>query len=107
MPLERDHVHFVPHASRGPEVGPSTAALCDAIGRQTAADRRRNARDIAPNRRSPQRQGEVVDPATHYFRISGFFETAAPKYDWLNRIVCLGIGQRQAGGPVYSVFEML
>jgi hypothetical protein len=52
-------------------------------------------------------QGEVVDPATHYFRTSGFFETAAPKHDWLNRIVCLGIGQRQAGGPVYSVFEML
>jgi hypothetical protein len=53
------------------------------------------------------RQGEVVDPATHYFRTSGFFETAAPTYDWLNRIVCLGIGQRQPGGPVYSVFEIL
>jgi hypothetical protein len=34
-------------------------------------------------------------------------ESAAPKYDWLNRIVAVGIGQRRADGPVYSVFEVL
>jgi hypothetical protein len=52
-------------------------------------------------------QGEVLDPATHYFRTAAFFETAAPKYDWLNRIVSVGIGHRQKGGPVYSLFEIL
>jgi len=52
-------------------------------------------------------QGEVVDPATYYFRINPLFETASTKYDWLNRIVSIGIGHRQAGGPVYSVFEIL
>ena len=31
--------------------------------------------------------GETVDPATHYFRTAPFFETAAPNYDWINRIV--------------------
>ena len=52
-------------------------------------------------------QGEVVDPSTYYFRISGAFETAAAKYDWLNRIVAIGIGHRLATGPIYSLFELL
>ena len=52
-------------------------------------------------------KGEAVDPADYYFRIATFFETAAAKYDWLNRIVALGIGDRRADGPVYSVFEVL
>jgi hypothetical protein len=51
--------------------------------------------------------GEVVDPATHYFRIAPFFETAAAKYDWLNRTVAIGIGHRRAEGVTYSVFEVL
>lgn len=52
-------------------------------------------------------RGETVDPASYYFRIAPFFETAAPQYDWLNRVVAVGIGDRRAGGPVYSVFEVL
>jgi hypothetical protein len=52
-------------------------------------------------------RGEVVDPTSYYFRISGLFETAAPKYDWINRIVAVGIGHREASGPIYSVFEVL
>src|SRR5262249_10293224 len=52
-------------------------------------------------------KGEVVDPATYYFRTAPFFETAAPKYDWINRIVAVGIGHRRADGPIYSVFEVL
>jgi hypothetical protein len=52
-------------------------------------------------------KGEVVDPASYYFRINPLFETAAPAYDWLNRVVAVGIGHRRADGPVYSVFEVL
>jgi hypothetical protein len=52
-------------------------------------------------------RGEAVDPASYYFRISPMFETAAATYDWLNRILALGIGHRQPDGPVYSVFEVL
>lgn len=51
--------------------------------------------------------GEAVDPASYYFRISPLFETAAPAYDWLNRIVAIGVGHRRVDGPVYSVFEVL
>ena len=52
-------------------------------------------------------KGEVVDPTSYYFRISALLETAAPKYDWINRIVPVGIGHREASGPIYSVFEVL
>jgi hypothetical protein len=52
-------------------------------------------------------RGETVDPATYYFRIAPFFETAAPKYEWLNRLVAIGIGHRTAEGPIYSLFELL
>jgi hypothetical protein len=52
-------------------------------------------------------KGEVVDPASYYFRINPMFETSAAKYDWLNRIVAVGTGHRLADGPIYSVFEVL
>jgi hypothetical protein len=52
-------------------------------------------------------RGETVDPATYYFRIASFFETAAPKYDWLNRLLAVGVGHRTAEGPIYSLFEVL
>jgi len=48
-----------------------------------------------------------LDPARYYFRIASFFETAAPKYDWLNRLLAVGIGHRRADGPIYSLFELL
>jgi hypothetical protein len=52
-------------------------------------------------------RGETVDPASYYFRLSGLFETAAPKYDWLNRVIAIGIGDRRPEGPIYSIFEVL
>jgi hypothetical protein len=52
-------------------------------------------------------RGEAVDPGSYYFRFAAFFETAAAQYDWINRIVAIGIGQRLADGPLYNVFEVL
>ncbi len=52
-------------------------------------------------------KGEVVDPSSYYFRTNPLFETSSPKYDWINRIVAIGIGHRQADGPIYSIFEIL
>jgi Protein of unknown function (DUF3237) len=52
-------------------------------------------------------RGEAVDPTSYYFRISALFETSALKYDWMNRIIAVGIGHRQVSGPIYSVFEVL
>ena len=52
-------------------------------------------------------RGEVVDPASYYFRIAPVFETEASQYAWLNNIVAIGTGHRLADGPVYSIFEVL
>ena len=52
-------------------------------------------------------RGERVMPSDYYFRTTPLFETGAGKYDWINRIVTIGIGDRRADGPVYSVFEVL
>lgn len=51
--------------------------------------------------------GETVDPATYYFRIAPVFETAAKKYEWLNKVVAVGTGRREATGPIYVVEEVL
>ena len=39
-------------------------------------------------------KGEVIDPASYYFRIAPFFETESSKYAWLNNVVAIGIGHR-------------
>jgi len=52
-------------------------------------------------------RGEAVDPASYYFRFIALFETGAPSYDWLNRIVAIAVGERLADGPLYNVFEIL
>jgi hypothetical protein len=52
-------------------------------------------------------KGEFVDPSLYYFRTAVLFETAAPKYDWLNRVIAIGTGSRPPEGPVYDVFEVL
>ena len=52
-------------------------------------------------------KGEPVDPEKYYFRTAILFETASPKYDWINRVIGIGTGRRPPEGPVYEVFELL
>ena len=51
--------------------------------------------------------GESVDPSEYYLRNTPYFETSAFQYDWLNRIVCVGVGRRMPGYAVYDIFEIL
>ena len=51
--------------------------------------------------------GETVDPSEYYLRNTPCFETAAPRYAWLNRIVAVGIGRRMPTHAAYDVFEVL
>lgn len=51
--------------------------------------------------------GEIVDPSEYYLRNTPYFETASPKYDWLNRIVAVGIGRRMPDHAAYDVFQIL
>ena len=52
-------------------------------------------------------EGEEVDPSLYYLRSTPYFETAAEKYDWLNRIVAVGVGRRMPDHAAYDVFEIL
>ena len=51
--------------------------------------------------------GELVDASEYYLRIAPFFETADTKYQWLNNIVAIGVGERIPNGVIYHVFEIL
>ena len=51
--------------------------------------------------------GEQVEPSEYYLRNTPYFETAAEKYDWLNRIVAVGVGRRMPDHAAYDIFEIL
>ena len=51
--------------------------------------------------------GEQVPPHEYYLRTGMVFETASRKYDWMNRIVGVGVGRRAPGAAIYDVFEVL
>ena len=51
--------------------------------------------------------GETVDPSEYYLRNTPYFETASAKYDWLNRIVAVGVGRRMPDHAAYDIFEIL
>lgn len=52
-------------------------------------------------------RGETVDPSTYYFRTTPRFQTAAPGYTFLNRLVTVASGDRHGEGPVYAIHEVL
>lgn len=52
-------------------------------------------------------QGEQVPPDQYYLRSAPFFETGAHRYEWLNRIVTVGVGRREPDAAVYEIFEIL
>jgi hypothetical protein len=51
--------------------------------------------------------GEVVDPATYYFRTTPYFETNSERYGWMNRICSIATGSRTAGKRAFDVYQVL
>jgi len=52
-------------------------------------------------------RGEMVDPASYYFRTTLRLEAAQPKYAFLNRLLAVASGDRRAAGPLYTIEEIL
>ena len=52
-------------------------------------------------------RGEEVDPALYYMRTHPQFETGDPRYQWLNRIICVGTGIRHRDHVRNSIAEVL
>ncbi len=51
--------------------------------------------------------GEAVDPSEYYLRSTPLFETAHESYAWLNGVVAVAKGAREANGVKYEVYEVL
>jgi len=51
--------------------------------------------------------GESVDPSKYYFRTTPRFETSAPQYTFLNRLIAISSGDRRPSGPIYTIDEVL
>src|SRR5256714_13744629 len=49
----------------------------------------------------------VRDGANRYFRTLPRFETAAPKYAVLNRLLAVGVGEGHRDGPIHTIEEIL
>src|SRR2546423_4122718 len=52
-------------------------------------------------------RGESVDPSKYYFRTAPRFETSAPPYAFLNRLITIASGDRRPTGPIYTIHEVL
>ena len=52
------------------------------------------------------RRGEPVDPALIYFRTVARFETAAPHYAWLTRMLVIGVGARRPTRVEIALFAV-
>jgi hypothetical protein len=52
-------------------------------------------------------QGEAVPRDAYTLRTALVFETASQKYDWMNRVVGVGVGRREPGAAIYEVYEVL
>jgi hypothetical protein len=52
-------------------------------------------------------KGETVDRSEYYFRQTMFFEAPSGAYDWLNRIIGIGMGERRNDHVLIEAFEIV
>ena len=52
-------------------------------------------------------RGEAVDPASYSMRTHPRFETGDPRYAWLNKVVAVGSGMREADAVRLLIYEVL
>lgn len=50
---------------------------------------------------------QPVGDDKYYLRNVPAFETASPGYEWLNRIVAVGVGRREPNAVAYTIYEIL
>lgn len=50
--------------------------------------------------------GEQVDSNLYYFRTTPVFETGSPEYNWLNGVVAVAAGERQASKVIITAYEV-
>jgi len=51
--------------------------------------------------------GEQVDPQSYYMRMTPRFEAPAGPYDWMNRTLFVGVGQRNPAGSIFRFWKVV
>ena len=51
--------------------------------------------------------GQSIDASKYYFRVTAVVETGSKKYNWLNRIVAVGVGDLTPAGLEYKIYTVL
>lgn len=51
--------------------------------------------------------GEPVDPSLYYMRTHPRLQSGDPRYDWVNRTIFIGTGERRAASVRIGIFEVL
>jgi hypothetical protein len=59
---------------------------------------------VAPRSSPRLTRGDAVDPSEYVFRTTTQIETSAPKLDWLNKGVFIGVGGRRPDGVTYEIY---
>jgi hypothetical protein len=67
----------------------------------------RGVRLAAPEVLERVRRGDTVERSEFFIRMAVTFETSAPRYDWINRVLGLGLGRPVPDGVTYQVFEVV
>jgi hypothetical protein len=62
---------------------------------------------VAPQAAERFRKGQPVAYDETYIRTTPRFETADPRYDWLNRVLAVANGAPRGVSPTYQVFAIL
>ena len=52
-------------------------------------------------------RGEEIDPSRYYMRTTARLTTGDARYDWLNRIVTVGVGARERSTVRIDLYEVL
>lgn len=50
---------------------------------------------------------EPVDPSSYYMRMTPRFEAPAGPYEWLNRTIFVGVGQRNPEGSLFRFWKVV
>lgn len=51
--------------------------------------------------------GEAVQASAYYFRQSMLFEAPKGEFDWLNRLLAVGVGERRPDGIRLAIYEVM
>ena len=51
--------------------------------------------------------GEEVDPQSYYMRMMPRFEAPQGPYDWMNRTLFVGVGQRNPSGSIFRFWKVV